>query len=220
MTPRRVILAGATGLVGGHLLRTLLADPTVTEIHVLARRKLDISDKKLTVHTVDFKELPTLPEADEVYLALGTTIKVAGSRAAFRAVDFTANLNVAQAAHDAGARRIGLVSAAGANARSSVFYSRVKGELEEALEQMDLDALVIARPSLLLGSRAGLGQPSRPMERFMTPVSKLLAPVTPGIYKPVEAQAVARSLVNVLPNAVGTVIVPSNQLAAWQGLSD
>src|SRR5581483_6669242 len=77
--------------------------------------------------------LPPLPPVDEVYLALGTTIKVAGSQAAFRAVDYDANLAVARAALAAGARRCGLVSAMGADAKSKVFYNRVKGELEEAL---------------------------------------------------------------------------------------
>ncbi|MFA9441729.1 NAD-dependent epimerase/dehydratase family protein [Uliginosibacterium sp. sgz301328] len=141
---REVILAGATGLVGGQILQALLAEPNVGRVHALGRRAPNVSHPKLQVHIVDFGRLPTLPRADEVYLALGTTIKVAGSQAAFRAVDLEANLAVAQAAVAAGARRIGVVSAAAANATSSVFYNRVKGELEDALKAMDLAALVIA----------------------------------------------------------------------------
>jgi uncharacterized protein YbjT (DUF2867 family) len=148
---RAVALAGATGLVGRALLDGLLADTCVQEVHVLARRKPRVAHAKITCHIVDFAALPPLPPVDEVYLALGTTIKVAGSQAAFRAVDFDANLAVARAALAAGARRCGLVSAMGADATSSVFYNRVKGELEEALAQLSFDALVIARPSLLLG---------------------------------------------------------------------
>src|SRR5688500_414265 len=156
MNQRNVLLAGATGLVGGEILQALLADPTVAEVHVLARRAISVSHRKLQPHVVDFRHLPALPQVDEVYLALGTTIRVAGSQDAFRAVDFEANLGVAKAAIASGARRIGLVSAADANARSSVFYLKVKGELEDALARLNLPSVVIARPSLLLGDRDAL----------------------------------------------------------------
>src|SRR4051812_17994062 len=124
--PRTVALAGATGLVGREILRGLVADSQVGAIHVLARRAV-AGDAKVTVHVVDFTALPALPRMDEVYLALGTTIKVAGSQAAFRAVDYEANLAVARAALAAGAKRAGLVSAMGASARSGIFYNRTKG---------------------------------------------------------------------------------------------
>src|SRR5882672_8155608 len=131
--PRTVALAGATGLVGREILRGLVADPGVSAIHVLARRAVAGGHAKVTAHIVDFTALPALPRIDEVYLALGTTIKVAGSRPAFRAVDYDANLAVARAALAAGAKRAGLVSAMGASARSGIFYNRIKGELEDAL---------------------------------------------------------------------------------------
>jgi uncharacterized protein YbjT (DUF2867 family) len=210
---RKVLLAGATGLVGGLILQALLADETVAEVHVLSRRALSAHHPKLKVHIVDFSRLPALPHVDEVYLALGTTIKVAGSQEAFRAVDLEANLRVAKAAVEAGARRLGLVSAAGASAKSSVFYSRIKGELEEALKAMDLAALVIARPALLLGDRDGLQQPKRIGERLFTPITKLLAPLLPGVYRPVYAQAVARALVKTVPTASAVVVLPSDVLA-------
>jgi len=113
------------------------------------------------VHVVDFKRLPALPAAGELYLALGTTIRQAGSQAGFRAVDYDANLAVAQAAARSGVGQAGLVSALGADPRSRVFYSRVKGELEQELAGMPFAGLVIARPSLLVGSREDLGQPNR-----------------------------------------------------------
>jgi uncharacterized protein YbjT (DUF2867 family) len=128
-----VALAGATGLVGRSILEGLLADPSVQAVHVLGRRKPRVAHARITGHIADFAALPPLAPVEEVYLALGTTVKVAGSQAAFRAVDFDANLAVAGAALAAGARRCGLVSAMGANAKSSMFYNRVKGELEEAL---------------------------------------------------------------------------------------
>ena len=114
--PRTVALAGATGLVGREIFQGLLADPSVASIHVLGRRAVE-AHPKVTPHVVDFgAALPALPRLDEVYLALGTTIKIAGSQGAFKAVDFDANLAVARAALAAGARRAGLVSAMGASA--------------------------------------------------------------------------------------------------------
>lgn len=210
---RKVLLAGATGLVGGLILQALLADRTVSAVHALSRRPLNVHHPKLQVHIVDFSCLPVLPQADEVYLALGTTIKVAGSQAAFRAVDLEANLAVAQAAFEAGARRVGLVSAAGANAKSSMFYNRVKGELEDALKAMDLTALVIAQPSLLLDYRDGLQQPTRLGERISIPIAKLLAPILPDTYRPVRARAVAQSLVKTIPAAEGVIVLASHVLA-------
>lgn len=210
---RKVLLAGATGLVGGLMLQALLADQTVSEVHALSRRPLSVRHPRLQVHIVDFSRLPALPQVDEVYLALGTTIKVAGSEAAFRAVDLEANLAVAKAAFTAGARRVGLVSAVGANAKSSVFYNRVKGELEDALKAMGLTTLVIAQPSLLLDYRDSLQQPTRIGELIMIPIGKLLAPLLPGTYRPVRARAVAQSLVKTVPAAEGVVVLASNVLA-------
>jgi uncharacterized protein YbjT (DUF2867 family) len=215
LTPsRKVLLAGATGLIGGFLLDGLLADDGVAEVHALVRRPLKVSHPRLHVHRVDFTALPELPPLDEAYLALGTTLRVAGSREAFRAVDLQANLAVAQAAVRAGARRIGLVSAAGANARSSVFYNRVKGELEAALQLLALDALVIARPSLLLDSREHLGQPPRLAESLAIPLARLIAPFIPGPYRPVYGKSVAQTLLDRVPAAKGLRVLASHELQA------
>lgn len=209
---RRVALAGATGLVGRALLEGLLADASVAAVHSLGRRRPAAAHPKLTAHVVDFAALPPLPPLDEVYLALGTTIKAAGSRAAFRAVDFDANLAAARAAHAAGARRAGLVSAMGADARSRVFYSRVKGELEEALARLPFDGLVIARPSLLVGDREALGQPGRPLERAGLAVSRLLGRLVPANYRPVAAADVARALLARVPAARGREVLLSGAM--------
>lgn len=210
--PRRVLLAGATGLVGGHILQALLADQAVGDIHVLSRRDLPRSDPRMHVHIVDFAALPSLPSVDEVYLALGTTIRVAGSQQAFRAVDLEANLAVARAAVAAGATRAGLVSAVGADAKSPVFYNRVKGELEDALEPL-FSTLVIAHPSLLLGDRGSLKQPVRWGERIAAPLARLLSPFLPGRYVPVQAKAVALALVRTVPVVQGVKVLPSDELA-------
>ncbi|WP_312549795.1 NAD(P)H-binding protein [Massilia sp.] len=212
---RKVILAGATGLVGGHILDRLLADDSVGAVHVLGRRAPVRAHPKLRAHVVDFAELPALPalpQADEVYLALGTTIRQAGSRAAFRAVDLDANLAVATAAFEAGARRIGLVSAMGADPGSRIFYNRVKGELEHALSRLAWSALVIARPSLLLGDRAALGQPARFGEGLGARFGAALRPLIPMNLRPIAAERVAQALLTLVPSAVGKHVLFSGAM--------
>lgn len=213
-TTRAVALAGATGLVGRAILDGLLADESVTAVHALGRREPDITHPKLTSHVVDFAALQPIPPLDEVYLALGTTIKTAGSRTAFRAVDFDANLSVARAALAAGARRAGLVSAMGADAKSRLFYNRVKGELEDALARLTFEGLVIARPSLLVGDREALGQPVRTAEKAATVVSRLLGPLIPANYRPVAAAHVARALLARVPLTQGRAVLLSGEMQA------
>jgi len=208
---RTVILAGATGLVGREILKGLLGDKSVGAVHALGRRTLD-SHPKLTSHVVDFTALQSLPPADEAYLALGTTIKVAGSQAAFRAIDFAANLAVARAAQAVGVQRVGLVSAMGADAHSRIFYSRVKGELEEALAASNFKGLVIARPSMLVGDRQALGQPVRSGERIAMYVGAVLGPLIPSNYRPITASKVARTLLVRVPTAKGREVLLSGTM--------
>lgn len=213
---RHVLLAGATGLVGREMLRCLLARRDVAAVHVLVRRPIEVTHPKLAVHRVDLSNLPPLPTPlHEVYLALGTTIKVAGSEAAFLAVDFDANLAVARSAQAAGARRAGLVSAMGANAKSRLFYNRVKGELEDALMLMAFERLVIARPSLLLGDRAALGQPTRAGERIGARMAKVAAPLLPADWRPVEAKRVSKGLIANVARGSGTDVLLSGALQQY-----
>ncbi|MCZ2292302.1 MAG: nucleoside-diphosphate sugar epimerase [Burkholderiales bacterium] len=209
---RSVAVAGATGLVGRALVTRLCADPAVAQVHALARRPLDLKHRKLRMHVVDFAALLPLPALDEVYLALGTTIKDAGSQERFRAIDFDANLAVARAALAAGATRAGLVSAVGASARSPVFYSRVKGELEEALAALPFETLVIARPSALRGDRAALGQPVRPGEIRWTQLDALLRPLIPARLRAIDAEDVAAALVRRVPLTHGRELLSSESM--------
>ena len=211
-TQRQVVVAGASGLVGKRILQGLLADRTVASVIALLRRPAQLKHPKLTTLLVEFRSLPTLPPVDEVYLALGTTIKVAGSQSAFRAVDFDANLAVAKAAIDAGAGRCGLVSAMGADPGSKVFYSRIKGELEEALASLPFDALVIARPSLLVGDRLELGQPERRGETVGRIVGQLLGSIVPKNYRPITASDVAAALLARVPAAKGRLVLASGEM--------
>ncbi len=210
--PRYALVAGATGLVGRHILQGLLADDSVAQVHALGRRLPGFSHPRLSAQAVDFAALPILPAVSEVYLALGTTIQVAGSQAAFRAVDHDANLAVARAARAAGATRCALVSAMGADARSRIFYSRVKGELEEALAALGFSTLVIAQPSFLAGDRVALGQPERPGEKLALSASRWLAPLIPDRYKSIPASAVARALLDAVPRLHGRHVLPSSQM--------
>lgn len=211
---RTAVVAGATGLVGRLLTERLCADPAVQAVHALVRREPGWTHPKLRVHVVRFDALPTLPATDEVYLALGTTIALAGSQAAFRAVDLDANLAVAQAALAAGVRRLGLVSAMGADAHSRIFYSRVKGELEAALAAMPWRTLVIAQPSLIEGDRRALGQPRRPGEGRWSRVEALLRPLLPRNWRAVAASDVAAALADAVPRMEGRRVLSS---AAMQG---
>ena len=211
-TGRTVLLAGATGLVGRELLRGLLADASVATVHALVRRPLADTHPKLVVHLVDFAALPPLPAAGEVYLALGTTIRVAGSQAAFRTVDFDANLAVAQAARSSGALRAGLVSAMGADPKSRVFYNRVKGELEAALPALGFEGLVIARPSLLVGERASLGQPHRPGETVGLWMDRCLGRLIPRDYRAIAAADVGAALLQAVPANTGVQVLRSGTM--------
>lgn len=190
------LLVGATGLVGQQCLRLLTQDPAVGTVRVLVRRPLGVNSPKVQVCVADFDRLEAHAEwlaADWVFCALGTTIAKAGSRAAFRQVDFDYPLQVAQLAKAQGATRFMLVSAAGADAKSKVFYSRVKGELEEAIADIGFESVTFARPSLLAGDRAEV----RIAERIGLKFGWLL----PERYRPVQASQVAQGLVNAAKSA-------------------
>jgi uncharacterized protein YbjT (DUF2867 family) len=212
---RTVLVAGATGLVGREILQGLLADDSVVAVHSLGRRELQLQHPKLTQHRVDFKALPALPSVGEAFIALGTTIKVAGSQEAFRAVDFDAVLAVAKAAKAAGAKRLGVVSAMGADKGSSIFYNRVKGETEEALSALGFDALVIARPSFLAGDRQAVGQPVRSGEKLALNISRWLAPIIPANYGSIKASSVANGLLRTVPTARGKRVMLSGELRSF-----
>ena len=189
-----VLVAGATGLVGREILADLLADKTVAAVHCVGRRPLDIKHAKLTTHVVDFAALPALPKVDECFIALGTTIKVAGSQAAFRAVDFEAVVALARAARARGAMQLGVVSAMGASANSPIFYNQVKGEMEAAVSALGYASVCIAQPSMLAGDRAALDQPLRSGERMALSVTRWLKPLIPANYQSVQARDVAAGL--------------------------
>ena len=205
--PRNVLLAGATGLIGSQILSELVRDDDVGEVRLLVRRPLDraLAGPKVREFVADFNALDAHPEwfrVDQVFCALGTTIRRAGSQAAFRRVDFDYPLALARLAHAQGARHFLLISAAGADARSRVFYNRVKGEVEDAVRRVGYAALTIARPSFLLGPRKEL--------RVGEIVMKRLAYLFPAALKPVHTRQVASALVRAARDGKPGVFVLDN----------
>ncbi len=195
---KTTLLAGATGLVG----REFAAQwPGPGILHLLVRRAVPATGKRQKIHVVDFTTLPALPKAEAACCCLGTTIKAAGSQAAFRAVDFDAVVAFAAAARAAGVRRFAVVSALGADARSATFYNRVKGEMEAAVTALGFESLVIARPSLLAGNRGATGQPPRAAERLVLAVTAPLAGLIPKAWRPIDAARVARAMQRALAKA-------------------
>ena len=193
-TSRTALVAGASGLTGGRLLSHLLADDRYARVAALVRKESLSANRKLTQLTVDFEALPALPTADDAYCCLGTTIKKAGSRAAFRQVDFEFVVNFARAAKQAGVKQFLVISSLGANARSAVFYSRVKGEMENALREMGFDTLHIFQPSLILGER----KEQRPTERFGIAVFNAVGALMMGPvrkYRPIESTTIAKAMI-------------------------
>ena len=212
--PKSAIVAGATGLVGSRLLAALLADPDYDTIHALVRRPLGIANAKLREHPVDYGRLNEMawPVADDVFCCLGTTIRVAGSQAAFREVDYAYPLATARAAQLKGAKQFLFVSAMGADARSSVFYSRVKGELEAAIAALGYRAAIAFRPSLLAGDR----REHRLGERVALMVLQPLRWLVPRKYRPVADEAVARAMVAFAKRSLaGFLVVPSDAIQAF-----
>ncbi len=207
------LLAGATGLIGRELLRMLLAQTPAPRLHALVRRVPAAADTRVHWLPVDFARLPTLPAAEEAWCCLGTTLKQAGSQAAFRAVDHDAVLAFARAARAAGARRFGVVSALGASPRSAGFYNRVKGEMEAAVATLGFDSVVIARPSLLSGDRGALGQPARTGEQLALWLTAPIAGLIPKGMRPIKARTVARGMIVALrQQQPGVRIVESGEL--------
>ena len=210
---RTTVLVGATGLVGAECLKLLLADPAFARVTVLARRPLEgvAAAPKLVAHVVDFGHLEAhadLFTADQLICCLGTTIGQAGSKERFHAVDFGIPLALAKLGAERGVRHFLLVSALGADARSRVFYNRVKGELEEALAALPLRSLSIVRPSLLLGERREF--------RLGERIAQHLAFLIPGKYAAIRAKDVAAALVRLAKeDAPGQRVVESPEMRAW-----
>lgn len=214
MSDKKLLIAGATGLVGSHALRLALADERVAQVVAPTRRPLPAHPKLLNP-IEDFAHLPPLApwwQVDAVVCALGTTMAKAGSKAAFEAVDYDMPLNVARLALRQGAQAFALNSALGANPDSRVFYSRVKGELEQSLRAMKnpgFASLTFVRPGLIGGQR----QEHRLGENLAIVATRLLAPLLPRRYRLVPAGRIAHHLLEAaLVSKPGVTVLESEQI--------
>lgn len=206
LTPQHILLAGATGLTGEHLLDRLLNERTVERVLAPSRRPL-AAHPRLENPVGELADL--LPQlggpVDTAFCCLGSTIRQAGSQEAFRAIDLDLVVAVGHRARELGARHYLVISALGADRGSSVFYNRVKGEMEDALRDQGWPQLTLARPSLLLGPR----QEFRLGERLAAPLMRLI----PGKYRGIEACTLARALWRLaLETGEGTRVVESDEL--------
>jgi uncharacterized protein YbjT (DUF2867 family) len=195
-TPRIALVAGATGLVGGLLLKTLLDAPDYTRVYALTRRPYGKEHPRLANRVVNFDRMADQIKglvAHDAYCCIGTTIADAGSQEAFRATDVDAVLLFARAARAAQVTRFVVVSSVGADSNSKKFYLRTKGEMEEAVTDLGFASVDILQPSLLLGPRQGL-RPAELAGRILAPVVNPFLTGAREQFRAIPAETVARAM--------------------------
>ena len=195
MKNKTALIIGATGLTGSSLVQQLLENKNFTTVKIFTRRSLGINHPKLEEHLVDFDQINDWQDqltGDVLFSAMGTTIRKAGSKAAQYTIDYTYQFNTAMAAANNGVKTYCLVSSAGANSESSVFYSRMKGELDEAVQELGFKHTFIFRPSILAGDR----KEKRVGERIGLVLARIFTRI-PGLrkYKPIPGATVAEAMI-------------------------
>jgi len=213
--PHQVILVGASGLIGSHLLTSLIESAEISRILLILRRPLNITNPKVRELIVNFDELEQYAseiKGDIIYSCLGTTTAATPDSNLYRKIDLEYPLNLARIGAENGIRQFHLVSSMGANVNSSSSYLKLKGELEEKLKELSLESLHIYQPSLLTGNR----REYRLGEKIAAPIFKLIEPLLIGPlkkYRSIKAEIVARAMLNQsLKEIKGTLIYPSIQI--------
>jgi uncharacterized protein YbjT (DUF2867 family) len=189
------IIAGGTGLIGSQLLKLLLSSNRYNKVISITRSRIEVEDPKLEQREIDFQKIHAVLDgvkADDVFCCLGTTIAKAGSKENFYQVDFYYPFLLAKTGFNLGATQYFLISALGANKDSSIYYNRVKGEIEEAISSVGFETFHIFRPSLLLGPR----KEKRLGEEAAKTFYKYFGLLIPNKYKAIEASTVARSMLH------------------------
>ncbi len=200
---------GATGLVGKELVKQLLENENFGKVRIFVRRDSEISHPKLEQVVVDFAKEETWAKkltGDVLFSALGTTLKQAGSKERQYEVDFTFNLNFAQKAKEKGIENYVLVSSIGANSKSNIFYTRIKGELDDAVAKTGFYNLAILRPSSLTGDR----DETRWMEKMSVPIARFVTQFVFKKYRPISGETVAQAMINAVLN-------PNPKKTIWEG---
>ncbi len=192
------LLFGSGGLTGNELLNQLLTDERYTCVKLFNRHSVNVRHNKVEEYIIDFNNLPAFSQlltGDVLFCCLGTTIRKAGTKEAFRLVDYEYIKQIAALASANGVSCCCVMSSIGANAKSSNFYLRTKGEMEEAVTTNKFDQKVFIRPSLILGNR----KESRKGEKIGKALSVLISPLLIGglsKYKPVQAKDIATAMRN------------------------
>ena len=212
MTPERILLLGATGVVGREALRLALEDSRVAQVTAPTRRPL-APHPKLTNPVAERLESIadgiTPGSFDALLCALGTTIAKAGSKSEFRRVDYALPIAFAERSHAAGTRVCAVVTAVGASPSSVFFYAKTKGEVERDLESIGFDSLILLRPAIIQGHRTE----SRTAERAVLAITGVLGPLLPKGFRPNPASRIARVLLDsVFAAKPGVTRVPSKDL--------
>lgn len=199
---------GATGLVGSHLVNILLEDNTFEKVRIFVRRHSELSHPKLEEKIVDLSDENSWGEfikGDVLFSALGTTLKQAGSKEKEYEVDFTYNLNFAKKARQNGIENYVLVSSVGANAKSRIFYARMKGELDDAVSELGFKNLAVLRPASLTGDR----NERRLMEEITIPLVRFVTKFAFKKYRPIHGKTVATAMKN-------AVLYPNFNKTIWE----
>ncbi len=216
---KTAIIAGASGLVGGHCLQLLLNDAGYDTVIAPVRKTLPLAHPKLRQHVVDFDNLGAsagILRGDELFCCLGSTMKKAGSREAFRKVDFEYPKALAELALETGVKRFLIVTALGADPHSKIFYNRVKGEVEMVVRALPFESVHIFRPSMLLGERSE----SRPAEKIGGAAMRALGFLMRGPlmnYRAIRAEDVARAMVSAAGSGANGVIIHESGEMQRQG---
>ena len=212
---KTALVLGASGLVGNELVKTLIQQNNYEKIHLLVRRPVEFNDPSCEEHIVDFNQLHKYQElfqVTDVFYCIGTTIKKAKSKEAFRKVDYEYTVEAAKISSKSGVEKFLIITAMGSNSKSLIFYNQVKGQVEEALRKLIIPSVHIFRPSLLLGERTEF----RFGERIAEKASAFLNLLMVGAlrpYKAIEARNVAAAMAAVAQtDKSGVNIYPSHKI--------
>jgi uncharacterized protein YbjT (DUF2867 family) len=209
------LVIGATGLIGRNLVFELLKNPNYTQVIVLVRRDMVIKHEKFTQIMLDFSQLNNYEDkmvAYHVFCCMGSTSAKTPDKENYRRIDFDIPLQIAEITFRNGAQSFLLVSSMGANLQSSIFYSRLKAELEVAIEKIGFKTVFVLRPSLLLGNRLE----SRPLETITQYLMRVMNPIFIGplkLYKAIKGETVAKALMHAaLSEKIGNNLVLNNEI--------
>ena len=213
-----ILILGASGLVGGKCLQQSLSDTRIDRVVAVVRKQMDIQHPKLTQVIVDFDKLDNYSadiKADAVLSALGTTLKQAGSSAKFTKVDYEYQLKVAEIARRNGVKTFVLLSSTGANKKSPILYTKVKGDIEDAVSKLGFEKLAILRPSILIGARKD-NRPGEAVGQWMAKNAGFLFAGPLEKYKGIEADTVAQAMINAVQKPyTGVRIVENLEIFDW-----